>query len=99
MSLPLIVRPDAESDIESIREWLDSQQSGLGNQFASRLQQPFERIEFMPRIYGEVWNGVRAARIKRFRHIVYYIVESDRVEVLAVMHGSRDAKNWKSRLN
>jgi hypothetical protein len=52
----------------------------------------------MPELYGIVWHDVRAARLKRFRHVVYYVVFPDRLEVLAVMHGARDASAWQSRI-
>lgn len=55
------------------------------------------RIEAMPEMYGVVWQDVRAARLRKFRHVVYYVAFADRVEVLAVLHGSRDASAWKSR--
>jgi toxin ParE1/3/4 len=57
-----------------------------------------ERIEAMPEIYGVVWRDVRAARLKRFRHVVYYVAFTDRVEILAVMHGSRDTPAWQARI-
>jgi hypothetical protein len=49
MSLPVIVRPDAEADIRAIRAQLDVIRDGLGDRFAIRLQDVLERIEFMPR--------------------------------------------------
>jgi plasmid stabilization system protein ParE len=52
----------------------------------------------MPEMYGLVWQDVRAARLRKFRHMVYCVAFADRVEVLAVMHGSRDASAWKSRV-
>jgi plasmid stabilization system protein ParE len=55
------------------------------------------RIEKMPELYGKVWQDVRAARLKQFRYIVYFIVLADRVEVLAVLHGARDPSSWQSR--
>ena len=57
----------------------------------------YERIESMPELYSQVWQDVRAARLRKFRHLVYYVVFADRVEVLAVMHGSRHASTWQSR--
>jgi plasmid stabilization system protein ParE len=48
-------------------------------------------------MYGIVWQNVRAARLRRFTYVVYYRVHDDRVEVLAVMHGSRDASGWQAR--
>ncbi len=39
-----------------------------------------ERIETTPEMYAPVWQDVRAARLRKFRHVVYYVVFSDRVE-------------------
>jgi len=52
----------------------------------------------MPEMYSVVWQNVRAARLRRFTYVVYYRVHDDRIEVLAVMHGSRDASAWQSRV-
>jgi plasmid stabilization system protein ParE len=98
MSLPVLVRPEAENDIRSIRVELETVQQGLGDKFALRLAELLQRIEFMPGLYGLVWRRVRAARVKKFRYVVYYIEYADRVEVLAVMHGSRDASAWRKRV-
>jgi hypothetical protein len=51
----------------------------------------------MPEMFGVVWQDVRAARLKKFPFMVYYVVFADRVEVLAVMHGARDASVWQAR--
>jgi plasmid stabilization system protein ParE len=51
----------------------------------------------MPELHGKVWEDVRAARLKQFRYIVYFIVLEDRIEVLAVLHGARDPSAWQSR--
>ena len=97
MSLPLIVRPDAAADIQTIRDTLNQAQAGLGDRFVARLSDLLQRIEAMPEMYGVVWQDVRAARVRKFRYIVYYVVFADRAEVLAVLHGSQDATAWQSR--
>ena len=97
MSLPVILRAEAQADIQAARDDLEQVRAGLGVQFARRLRQVLEQIESMPELYGVIWQDVRAARLKQFRYLVYYVVFADRVEVLAVMHGSRDASAWQSR--
>jgi toxin ParE1/3/4 len=97
MSLPVILRPAADADIQATYDELEQSQPGLGARFVSRVREVLERIEAMPEMYGLVWQDVRAVRLKRFRHVVYYVVFADRVEVLAVMHGSRDASAWQTR--
>lgn len=98
MSLPVIVRPVAEADIRKSREKYEAIRTGLGGQFVARVREILERVEFMPEMYAAIWQDVRAVRLKRFRHVLYYVVLPSHVEVLAVMHGARDAAEWQSRV-
>jgi len=98
MSLPVILRPAADADIQPTHDELERAQAGLGDRFVARVREVLERIESMPEMYGPVWQDVRAARLRKFRHLVYYVVFADRAEVLAVLHGSRDASAWRSRV-
>lgn len=97
MSLPVILRHEAEVDVQEARDQLEKVRVGLGNQVLARVREVLARIEKMPELHGKVWQDVRAARLKQFRYIVYFIVLADRVEVLAVLHGARDPSSWKSR--
>ena len=97
MSLPVILRHEAEVDVQAARDQLEAVRVGLGTQVLARLRDVLARIEKMPELHGKVWQDVRAARLKQFRYIVYFIVLADRVEVLAVLHGARDPSSWKSR--
>ena len=97
MSLPVILRHEAEVDVQEARDPLEAVRVGLGTQVLTRVREVLARIEKMPELHGKVWQDVRAARLKQFRYIVYFIVLADRVEVLAVLHGARDPSSWKSR--
>ena len=97
MSLPVILRPAADADVQATHDELEQVQAGLGDRFVARVRETLGRIEAMPGTYGLVWQDVRAARLRKFRHVVYYVTFADRVEVLAVLHGSRDASAWQSR--
>jgi plasmid stabilization system protein ParE len=97
MTLPVILRPEAAADMQATHQALEQSQAGLGRQFAARVREVLERIEAMPEMYGVACQDMRAARLKRFRYLLYYVVFADRVEVLAVMHGARDASAWRSR--
>jgi len=98
MSPPLIIRPEAQADIETIYDALEEVQTGLGRRFLGRVREVLERVESMPELYGVVWQDVRAVRVKHFCYVVYYVVFSDRVEVIAALHGARDPSVWQSRL-
>lgn len=97
MSLPVVVRPEADDDIFAARAWYDGQSPGLGARFAARLAAAIDRIGDAPELYGEVGRGVRAAPVARFPYVVYYRPYAERVEVLAVLHGRRDPAAWQDR--
>ena len=97
MSLPVVLRPEASRDAEEARDYLEAQRAGLGQAFLDRLNEVLAAIGAMPGLYAVVWQNVRAARLRRFTYVVYYRVHDDRVEVLAVMHGRRDACAWQAR--
>jgi toxin ParE1/3/4 len=97
MSLPVVLRPEASRDTEEARDYFESKQTGLGLAFLDRLREALQRISARPEMYGVVWRNVRATRLRRFTYVVYHRIHDDRVEVLAVMHGSRDASTWQSR--
>lgn len=98
MSLPVILRPSAEEDVRTTHDDLEQIRAGLGTKFTAQLRDVLERIETFPEVYGVVWNTVRAARLKKLRYVVYYLILSDRVEVLAVLHGARQEATWKRRV-
>lgn len=99
MSLPVIVRPAAEADIQQTHDDLEDIRTGLGEQFGARLREVFESIESMPEAPAIIWQDVRAIRVRKFQYVVYYVVFADPVEVLAVIHGARHESTWRSRVN
>lgn len=98
MTLPVFLRPVADADIQATHDQLELVQAGLGGRFVARVREVLARIESMPEMYGPVWQQVRAARLRRFRHVVYYVAFADRVEVLAVLHGAQNAPVWRARI-
>jgi plasmid stabilization system protein ParE len=97
VSLPVTLRLEASRDAEEARDYFDARQAGLGQAFLDQLKAALARISAMPEMYGVVWRNVPAARLRQFTYVVYYRVHDDRVEVLAVMHGGRDASAWQAR--
>lgn len=95
--LPVILRPEAEQDLISARDWYDQQRAGLGDEFVAEVSVVFDRLAATPKLFAAIWQDVRACRVRRFPYVVYYRVLADCVEILAVLHGSRDPSAWQSR--
>jgi toxin ParE1/3/4 len=97
MNLPLILRPEAELDLATAQSWYEQQRSGLGEEFIAEVSAAFDRISEMPQMYAMAWEEIRSCRLRRFPYIAYYRLFSDRIEVLAVLHGSRAPVTWQIR--
>lgn len=97
MSRPVVVRPEAEQDLLSARDWYDRQRAGFGEAFVKQAIAIFDQLAEQPEMFATVWEDVRKCRLRRFPYLVYYRAFTDRVEVLAVLHGSRDPSVWQSR--
>ena len=97
MSLPVVLRPEAQDDLLLARDWYERQSAGLGDTFTAAVELLLARISGMPELYAVTFRRVRPAKVRRFPYVVYYRVLIDRIEVLAILHGSRDARIWKGR--
>jgi toxin ParE1/3/4 len=95
--LPVVIRPEAQADLLEARNWYDQKSSGLGDEFVTAFEQLLLRIEVFPELYGTSYREVRPAKLRRFPYVVYYRALTDHIEVLAVLHGSRDPRVWKYR--
>jgi plasmid stabilization system protein ParE len=98
VNLPVFLRAEAEANIRQARSYLDAIRQGLGQYFAVRLSDLLKQLEASPEMYGVVLQDIRAARLKGFRYVVYYVLLPGKVEVLAVLHGARHSSEWQSRL-
>ena len=70
----------------------------LGEDFRNALADIVERIQSMPRMYVTVVENVHRAKLRRFPYLLYYRVLENRIEVLAVLHSSRDPRLWRQRV-
>lgn len=97
MTRRFIVRARAEHDIQAAFEWYESEQLGLGSEFLASLRRRLEAIRDAPESCAMIYGEVRRAVVSRFPYVVFYIVQSARIVVLAVLHQSRNPRAWPSR--
>ncbi len=97
MSLGVIVRPEAELDINDAYAWYEERSSGLGAQFLGAIDEALLLASREPEIFQRVHLSVRRALIHRFPYGIFYTIEPGRIVVLAVMHTARHPSKWKQR--
>jgi plasmid stabilization system protein ParE len=97
MNLPLILTPEAESDIAEARAWYEEKREGLGEEFVLCVEAGLDHIRRAPAGALEVYPGVRRVVVRRFPYGIFYRVDADQIAVLAVYHSKRDPRGWQAR--
>jgi plasmid stabilization system protein ParE len=69
--------------------WYEDKRPGLGHGFLLQVDAGLELIERNPEIYPPEYKRTRKHVIKRFPYKVVYLLEKERIVVLAVIHGKR----------
>jgi len=94
MTRIVILRPRAEQDIKTAYQWYESQQTGLGEEFLASLRQKLDSIHIFPESAEIIHKRIRRAIVPRFPYLLFYLIEQDRIAVLAVFHTSRNPAKW-----
>lgn len=94
----LNVQPQASAEAYEAAARYESQRSGLGVEFVLELDAALERATESPEVYARQYRDARRVLLRRFPYAVYFVYESDVVEVIAVLHQHRDPTLWRSRL-
>jgi len=90
------VRPEAQINISEAAIWYEQRETGLGQRFVGEVRQSLKSISKMPFRFPMIENGVRRSLLNRFPYAVYFVVGSDRVVVIAVLHQHRAPQAWKT---
>ncbi|MGO9860310.1 MAG: type II toxin-antitoxin system RelE/ParE family toxin [Syntrophobacteraceae bacterium] len=93
----LLIRHEAEAEIEEAYHWYEDRRNGLGSDFLLCVEEGLEKIRKNPEMYPLVHRNVRRLLIRRFPYGIFYVVRQDVATILAVFHGHRDPKRLKSR--
>jgi len=97
MSLPIVLRDEAQAEFDEAFDWYEAQRPGLGVDFLSEVQKVFDRIAINPLLHQVVFADIRKGVVRRFPYCVFYRPHLDRVEILAVFHTRRDPSIWQGR--
>jgi plasmid stabilization system protein ParE len=99
MKYRVIIRPEAESDLQGAFSWYEGKRLGLGHGFLLQVDAGIRFIERNPEVYSSGYKGIRRQIIKRFPYKIIYLVEEAKVIVLAVIHGKRNSDLIKKRID
>ena len=97
MSLAIVLRAEAQAEFDEAFDLYDGERVGLGLEFIAEIQRAFDRIAVDPELHPVVFGDIRKRVVRRFPYSIFYRAHSDRIEVIAVFHASRDPIVWQRR--
>lgn len=99
MKYSLIIRPEAENDLEQAFNWYEDKRIGLGYDFILQIDASFNFIKRNPEVNSIEYKGTRKYLVKRFPYKIIYLIDEEKIVILAVIHGKRNPDLTKNKIN
>jgi toxin ParE1/3/4 len=97
VTLPVVWLPEAQAELMEARAHYEAIRPELAVRFASSVMQAVETLTENPFRFAVVDKTRRRAGIRRFPYGLFFLVEENRIVVIACFHGKRDPKHWQAR--
>lgn len=98
MGYNLIVKPQAEIDLDEALEWYHDQNENLSLKFISAIEKALEKIQSNPENYQKRYNEIRIIFTKTFPYGIYYTIEENTIFVHAILHHKQNPNSAEQRL-
>ena len=92
MTLPVVWLPEADADLKEALAWYEGIHQDLGVRFALAVDAAVEVIARSALAFRIVHAEIRRVGMRRFPYGLFFKVESNRIVVIARMHGRRNPK-------
>ncbi|WP_449401012.1 type II toxin-antitoxin system RelE/ParE family toxin [Chryseobacterium wanjuense] len=97
MVYKLIIKPEAENDLDQAIEWYKEQNKNLILQLLNEIEEGFNKVQNYPEHYQKRYKEIRIIFIKKFPYGIYYTIENDKIFVHAVLHNKQNPQNVSKR--
>lgn len=97
MTHKAIYRPAARKEFNEAVDWYAERSVAVAERFVDAVTRTLDHIEQRPELYAKVLINVREALVQGFPYCIYYEVEEQWIDVIAVFHTSRDPEVWQRR--
>ena len=96
---PIVYHCEADVELVSTAKRYKCQSETLGRAFLHAVHATLAKIQADPERFPFYDRPARACLLRKFPYRVVYEILPDAIQILAVMHTSRNSGYWKQRLN
>lgn len=97
MIRPVVWLPEAVAEPKKAKAWYAEIRPELATRFAHAVDETVAKLARDPLHFAVVKKNRRRAGVHRFPYGLFFIVEQDRIVVLACFHGKRNPRRWLTR--
>jgi plasmid stabilization system protein ParE len=97
MAIPIVFRRVAKREMDESISWYEAQRAGLGIEFAIEVETFLLRVAQAPEQFPRIRGEIRRAVLQRFPYTLHFLIESERIVILAVFHVKRDPRALEDR--
>ena len=97
MKFPVVWLPEADAELKEAMARYESIRPALAQRFAEAVVDTVAEITAAPLHYAVVEKGRRRAGVHRFPYGLFFLVEENRIVVIACFHGRRNPRHWQLR--
>lgn len=96
---PVDYHPYALNELIQSAEYYAARAEGLGERFLDEVECAVIDVSESPERWPYFLLNARRRLLDRFPYSIVYVVDTERIYILAVMHQRRRPWYWKNRLN
>jgi toxin ParE1/3/4 len=97
MKYSVLIKPEAERDLEYAFYFYEQQRIGLGVELLFAVEAEIKRIERKPLHFQKKHHEIRRSFTNRFPFAVFYFVQDSVIVVIAIVHTKTNDAVWKTR--
>jgi len=97
MTYTVIVRPEAEREIQEAFDWYEERNEGLGLEFLRAADACLSGVQRNPEAFAVVHEKVHRALLRKFPYALFYLISENKIVVIACFHIKRTPADWQRR--
>lgn len=98
MEFQLIIKPEAEKDIQRSIKYYAKENQKLSKDFLAKLDDSLLAIQQNPQHYQKRYLEIRIVFTKKFPYGIYFTLEENKIFVHAVLHNKQNPTSAKKRV-
>jgi hypothetical protein len=97
--MPVDFLPEADQEMVEAARYYQSLSSGLGEDSLTEVEHAVQSIASSPQTWPVLEGDLRRRLIKRFPFGILYMIEPDKILIIAVAHLRKKPGYWKKRIS